>query len=183
MRPVRYNVAASLDGYIAGPGGDYSWIPMDPSVDFAALFAKVDTVLIGRRSFEVALQSGAAPWAPSARVYVFSRSMRAEDHPDVTIVGRDAGAVVASLRAEEGDGEIWLFGGGELFRTMLAEGQVDSVEVTVVPILLGAGVPLVQPGSPRTPLVLTGTRTYPSGMVTLNYAVARAGGSASEGAS
>jgi dihydrofolate reductase len=173
MRPVRYNVAASLDGYIAGPRGEFDWIPMDPAVDFAALFAKVDTVLLGRRSYEVVLAGGDPPWAPSARVYVFSRSMRAEDHPDVTIVDRDAGAAVASLRAEEGDGEIWLFGGGELFRMLLAEGQVDSVEVTVVPILLGAGVPLAQPGAPRTPLVLTGTRTYPSGMVTLNYAVRR----------
>ena len=183
MRPVRYNVAASVDGYIAGPQGEFDWIPMDTTVDFAALFAKVDTVLLGRRSYEVVLQGGDAPWPPSARVYVFSRSMRAEDHPDVTIVGGDAGSVVASLRAEEGDGEIWLFGGGELFRTLLAEGQVDRVEVTVVPILLGAGVPLVQPGAPRTPLVLAGTRTYPSGMVTLNYEVRRADGSASPDAS
>lgn len=179
MRPVRYNVAASVDGYIAGPRGDFDWIPMDPAVDFGALFAKIDTVLLGRRSYEVVLAGGGPPWAPSARVYVFSRSLRAEDHPQVTIVAHDAGAVVASLRAEEGDGEIWLFGGGELFRTLLAEGQVDRVEVTVVPILLGAGVPLVQPGASRTPLVLAGTRTYPSGMVTLNYTVRRDAGGAS----
>jgi dihydrofolate reductase len=184
MRPVRYNVAASVDGYIAGPRGEFDWIPMDPAVDFASLFAKIDTVLLGRRSYEVVLAGGDPPWAPSARVYVFSRSMRAEDHPTVTVVDRDAGAVVASLRAEDGNGEIWLFGGGELFRTLLAEGQVDRVEVTIVPILLGAGVPLVQPGALRTPLVLTETRAYPSGMVTLNYTVRHdADGPASHGVS
>ncbi|MBD0320054.1 MAG: dihydrofolate reductase family protein, partial [Gemmatimonadetes bacterium] len=128
MRPVRYNVAASLDGFIAGPHGEFDWIPMDPTVDFASLFAKVDTVLLGRRSYEAALEGGEFPWAPSARVFVFSRGMRAEDHPAITVVGSDAGAVVASLRAEEGEGEIWLFGGGELFGELLAEGQVDSVD-------------------------------------------------------
>jgi dihydrofolate reductase len=144
---------------------------MDPAVDFAALFAKVDTVLLGRRSFELVRQGGNPPWASGARVYVFSRTLRPEDHPDVTVISEDVGPAVATLRAETGGGEIWLFGGGELFRSLLAEGQVDTVEITVVPILLGGGVPLLQPGAPRTVLTLTGTRAYPSGMVSLSYAV------------
>jgi dihydrofolate reductase len=173
MRPVRYSVAASLDGYIAGPQGEFDWIPEDPAVDFAALFAKIDTVLLGRHSYELIRQTGAAPWPPGTRVYVFSRTLRPEGHPGVTIVGRDAGGVVAALRAEAGDGEIWLFGGGDLFRSLLEAGQVDTVEVTIVPVLLGGGVPLLPPEAPRTPLVLTSTRAYPSGMVSLSYAVQR----------
>lgn len=174
MRPVRYNVAASLDGYIAGPAGEFDWIPEDPTVDFASLFARVDTVLLGRRSYELVQQGGGGPaWSSETRVYVFSRTLRPEDYPGVTIVGDDAGRVVAALRAEDGDGEIWLFGGGDLFRSLLAEGQVDTVEVTVVPVLVGGGVPLLQTGAPRTTLTLTGTRTYPSGMVTLSYMVQR----------
>lgn len=70
MRRVRYNVAASLDGYIAGPQGEFDWIPEDPAVDFAALFAKIDTVLLGRRSYELTRQTGAAPWPPGTGVYV-----------------------------------------------------------------------------------------------------------------
>lgn len=171
MRPVRYNVAASLDGYIAGPAGEFDWIPMDPAVDFEAIFARIDTVLLGRHSWELAQRSEGEMWKPGTRVYVASRTLRPEDHPGVTVVADGMGAVVASLRAEEGDGEIWLFGGGELFRALLAEGQVDSVEVTVVPILLGGGVPLLPPGAPRTRLALAGTHTYPSGMVTLSYRV------------
>jgi dihydrofolate reductase len=178
MRPVRYNVAASLDGYIASPQGEFDWIPMDPSVDFDALFARVDTVLLGRHSYELVRRGESPPWAPGTRVYVFSRTLRAEEHPDVTIVSDGVGRVVAALRAEAGDGEIWLFGGGELFRSLLAEEQVDRVEITIVPILLGGGVPLLPPGGPRTVLTLTGTRTYPSGMVSLSYAVGIPAGSA-----
>ena len=171
MRKVRFNVAASLDGYIAGPGGEFDWIPEDPTVDFAAIFAGVDTVLLGRRTYESTQKMG-PPWPAGTRVYVFSRTLRADDHPDVTIVAANSGAVVAALRQENG-GHIWLFGGGELFGNLLAAGQVDTVEVTIVPILLGGGVPLLPPGAPRASLVLTGTHVYPSGMVSLTYGVQR----------
>jgi dihydrofolate reductase len=171
MRRVRYNVAATLDGYIAGQNGEFDWIPEDPTVDFAGLFAKVDTVLLGRRTYEATLQMGGQPWGKKMRVYVFSRTLRPEDHPKVTVVADDAAGVVAALRAEEGDADIWLFGGGELFRGLLAAGQVDSVEVTVVPVLLGGGMPLLPPGGPRAKLTLDRTHTYPSGMVSLIYTV------------
>jgi dihydrofolate reductase len=171
MRRVRYNVAASLDGYIAGPGGEFDWIPHDPAVDFAALFAKVDTVLLGRHSYTLTQQADTAPWAPGTRVYVFSRTLRPEEHPGVTVVADNAGSVVAALRAERGDGEIWLFGGGVLFGSLLAAGQVDTVEVTIAPVLLGGGIPLLPPGVPRTALALADARTYPSGMATLSYTV------------
>lgn len=183
MRPVRYNVAASLDGYIAGPNGEYDWIPADPAVDFAAIFARVDTVLLGRLSYEITQGPAAPPWAPGARVYVFSRTLRPEEHPGVTVVGENAAGVVAALRAESGDGEIWLFGGGALFGSLLAAGQVDAVEVTIVPILLGGGVPLLPAGAPRTTLALTRSHVYTSGMVNLSYAVPRGGAQAAEGGS
>jgi len=171
MRPVRYNVAASLDGYIAGSNGEFDWIPDDPTVDFETLFARIDTVLIGRRTYEVMRAlDGPLPWAPSARVFLFSRTLRAADHPDVTVVASDAAETVAALRAEPGEGEIWLFGGGELFATLLAAGLVDRVEVTVAPVLLGAGIPLL-PTSIRTTMQLVHTQVYPSGMVALHYAV------------
>jgi dihydrofolate reductase len=164
-------VAASLDGYIAGPGGEYDWIPADPAVDFAALFARVDTVLLGRRSYELVRAQGPPPWAPGTRVYVFSRTLRPADHPGVTVVGEGAAAAVAALRAEPGAGEIWLFGGGALFASLLAAGQVDAVEVTVAPVLLGGGVPLLAPGVGRVRLALVRSHVYPSGLVALHYSV------------
>lgn len=171
MRPVRYNVAASLDGYIATADGGYDWIPEDPAVDFGAIFARVDTVLIGRRSYEVARRSGGGPWGPGTRVYVFSTTLIPSEHPEVHVVRSGATETVAALRAESGEGEIWLFGGGQLFSSLLAAGQVDRVEVTVVPVLLGGGVPLLLPGAPQTVLRLRDTHRYPSGMVTLLYEV------------
>ena len=98
-----------------------------------------------------------------------NRTLEPSDHPHVTLVGNDAEGVVADLRAEDGEGEIWLFGGGVLFRSLVLAGQVDRVEVTIVPILLGGGIPLLAPGETRLPLFLSGTHTYPSGMVTLTY--------------
>lgn len=172
MRVVRYNVAASLDGYIAEPNGEFDWIPQDPTVDFAAMFARVDTVLIGRRTYEL-VGGGPAPWPAGTRVFVFSRTLRTEDHPGLTIVGDDAARIVAELRTESGTGDIWLFGGGVLFASLLAAGQVVAVEVTIVPVLLGGGVSLLPSASSRTSLTLTGTRVYPSGMVSLQYDVRR----------
>ena len=174
MRQVRYNVAASLDGYIAGPNGEYDWIPEDPTVDFTAIFARVDTVLIGRRTYDLMRDGPAGPWAPTTRIYVFSRTLRSEDNPGVTIVSGDAAKIVAELRAEAGTGDIWLFGGGVLFGSLLAAGLVDRVEVTVVPVLVGGGIPLLPPGIPRTALTLTGSHVYPSGMVSLQYDTRRA---------
>jgi dihydrofolate reductase len=136
MRRVLYRVAASLDGYIAGPLGEVDWIVHDPAVDFAKLYESVDAVLLGRRTYELTRQPGAPPWPQGWQIYVFSRTLPPEEHPGVTFVKLDAGARVAALRAAPGRG-IWLFGGGSLFRSLLRANQVDFVEVMVVPVLLG----------------------------------------------
>jgi dihydrofolate reductase len=174
MRRLRYSVAASLDGYIADAHDGFDWIPHDATVDFAALFDRVDTVLMGRRTFEVAQAQGGAPWKPGTRLYVVSRTLRPEGAAKVTIVRDNPVELASSLRHETGSGEIWLFGGGQLFATLLAGNQVDTVEVTVVPVLLGGGIPLVASGIDRTTLVLTRSHVYPSGMVMLHYSVPEA---------
>jgi dihydrofolate reductase len=171
MRRLRYNVAASLDGYIADAREGFDWIPHDDTVDFAGLFARVDTILLGRRTYETVRTQGAPPWSKGTRVYVVSRSLEPGARDGVTVVRDDPAALASSLRQEQGDGEIWLFGGGQLFATLLAAHQVDAVEVTIVPVLLGAGVPLLGPGADRTPLVLEHTHVYPTGMVALHYSV------------
>ena len=178
MRPIRYNVAASLDGYIADANGAFDWIPDDSAVDFGALFARVDTYLLGRRTYDTVRETASAPFNPGARVYVFSRTLAPGSQQGVTIVRDDPVALARSLRQEEGPGEIWLFGGGDLFATLLAAGQVDRVEITVVPVLLGGGVPLVAHLPQRSKLALIHTQPYPSGMVALHYRVLAAEGSA-----
>jgi len=170
MRRVRYCVAVSLDGFIAGPKGEADWIIMDPEIDFAAMFKQFDTFLLGRRTFEpmARVKKGATPGVKS---FVFSRTLRQEDYPGVTIVAEGVEEKVAALRAESGK-DIWLFGGGSLFRSLLDAGLVDTVEVAIMPVLLGEGIPLLAPPATQKKLHLTGHKVYPTGIVSLEYAVA-----------
>ena len=165
MRKIRYQVACSLDGYIAGPNGEYDWIVMDPDIDFGALFDQFDTLLMGRRTFEVA--GGDAP--PGMNTVVFSRSLRPEDHPGVTIVSDRVKETIDELRSRPGK-DIWLFGGGELFRSLLELDCVDTVEPAVVPVILGGGRPLLPSPAVRRRLALIDQHVYPkSGIVLLRY--------------
>jgi dihydrofolate reductase len=102
--------------------------------------------------------------------YVFSRTLPPSEHPDVRIVSDNAGDVVRSLKKQPGK-DIWLFGGGSLFAILLDAGVVDAIEVAVIPVILGAGRPLLPEGR-RTRLRLTSNRTYQkTGIVALEYAV------------
>ena len=172
MRRVRYAVATSVDGYIAGPKGEADWIIRDPEMDFRALFEQFDTVLLGRRTYEITQSPGAPPWPASTSVYVFSRTLRQPDHPSVTIVADKLEETVAALRARsDKNKDIWLFGGSSLFHSLLAAGLVDTVEVAVSPVLLGGGIPLLPPPAKPVILKLIGHRVYKAGTVSLQYAV------------
>jgi len=136
----------SLDGYIAGPNGESDWIVMDPEIDFRALFSAFDTVLMGRKSYEAALQQGSGGGVPGMQVYVFSRTLRQANCPGVIVSDKPA-ETLAELKAKPGK-DIWLFGGGLLFRSFLELGLVDGIEVAIIPVLLGGGLPLLpQPAS------------------------------------
>ncbi|HET6577647.1 MAG TPA: dihydrofolate reductase family protein [Gemmatimonadales bacterium] len=172
MRRIRYSVAMSLDGFIAGPQGEYDWIPNEPEIDWGAFMARFDTVLMGRRSYEAASAAPGGSVLPGMATYVFSRTLRPEDHPGVTIVGTDLEPTIADLRRRAGK-EIWLFGGGDLFRSLLERGYVDLVEIGLVPILLGSGVPFLAGLATRVALHLTDMRRYPTGIVLLTYAITR----------
>lgn len=175
MPRICYQVAATLDGFIAGPAGEHDWIPHDPDVDFEALFARFDTFLMGRRTYEaLPADQDMSAWG---RVYVASRTLSREDHPRVTVVSELTREVLDGIRSSAAK-DIWLFGGGALFHTLLEMGQVDTVEVAVVPVLLGDGVPLLPPPMERTALRLTRHTLYPtSGIMSLEYAVVGEDGS------
>jgi dihydrofolate reductase len=171
MRRVRYGVGMSLDAFIADPQDGTGWMISDPEYDSGDFFASIDTVLMGRRTFEVA---GKAAY-PGLRTYVFSRTLRPEDHPGVTVVSaEEAAPTVAALRAEEGK-DIWLSGGGVLFGSLAAAGLVDTVEVGLSPILIGQGVPLASSLPRAVRLELTEHKVYRSGMIVLFYDVRREG--------
>ena len=175
-RRLCYQVASSLDGFIAAEDGSYDWIPMDPDIDFAALFARFDTLVMGRKTYEtmLAYEGGVTDGGVYGKpTVVFSRTLQPADHPRVRVTADDPAAVIAQLKREPG-GDIWLFGGGLLFRQLADADAVDRVELAVVPVLLGSGIPLLPKGSSLT-LALRGHRTYEgSGTVLLEYDVLRA---------
>jgi dihydrofolate reductase len=170
MRIIRYGVAMSLDGYIAGPNGEADWIVPDPEVDFAAIWAQFDTGLMGRRTYEAAVgRLGEAAFS-GIKTIVVSRTLRPAEHPQATVISEVRRDWIADLRAQNGK-DIWLFGGGELFASLLELHEVDMVEVHVIPVLLGRGVPLLPRGGPQIKLSLKSHKMYRSGRVSLAYDV------------
>jgi dihydrofolate reductase len=167
---VRYRVAMSLDGYISGPRGEIDWIVQDPAMDFGAVFAQFDTFLMGRRTFELTLQPGSPPFPRGSKVFVVSRTLQPADHPTVTVLTEVSPTSLAKVRAVAGK-DVWLFGGGELFRSLLDQRLVDTVEVAIMPVVLGGGVPLAAHSGRSGRLRLTAHKIYDSGIVSLEYAV------------
>ena len=159
----------SLDGFIAGPNGEYDWIVQDPSIDFGAILRQFDTLIMGRGTYELMLKAGQPPASMGMRAFVISTTLRPEDHPKETILAHGVSEKIAALKTESGK-DIWLFGGGVLFRSLLDAGLVDSVELGVIPILLGDGIRMLPIGSSRR-LVLKESTALPSGILMLTYEV------------
>ncbi len=172
MRHICYCVAMSLDGFIGGPDGEYDWIPTEPEIDWGVFMGRFDTVLMGRRSYEASLTNPGAGAMPGVRTYVFSNTLHPADHPGVTIVNENPAATLATLRQTPGK-EIWLFGGGELFRSLLQHGEVDRIEVGLVPVLLGKGIPFLPGLDQIQRLRLIESHRYPTGIMMLTYEISK----------
>jgi dihydrofolate reductase len=171
MRLVRFGGAMSLDGYIAGPNGEYDWIVMDPEIDFSGIMKQFDTFLIGRKTFDAMKRMGnAGKSSKGITNIVCSRTLKPSDYPKVRIEA-DAERVVKELKDKPGK-DIAIFGGGELFRSLLAVGLVDRLEMSVIPVLLGGGIPLLPPPAGRVTLTLRNQRLYKkTGTLGLEYDV------------
>ena len=170
MKKIRFAVAMSLDGYIAGPNGEADWIVSDPEVDFVEIWAQFDTLLMGRRTCDAAVSRLGEAAFQGPTVVVASRTLRAQDHPKATIISNLTVEQLQSLR-EQSKKDIWLMGGGEIFRALLEMRQVDTVEVSAMPVLLGGGIQLLPPPPHQVKLKLTGHKICRSGIVSLSYDV------------
>ena len=172
MRRLRYSVASSLDGFIAGPNGDYDWIVIDPEIDFAAMYEAYSGLVMGRKSYEVAASTEMP--GPALPTYVYSRTLPEGERNGVTF-SRDPVTHVRTLKETAEGKPLWLWGGGELFGELAGAGLVDGIEVAVIPVVLGAGVPLMSPKGPRLSLELRRHRLYSrTGTMFLEYDVLRA---------
>lgn len=168
MGRLRYNVAMSLDGFIARPDGSYDWILEDPTIDFEALFGEFDTLLMGRRTYDVLRSQGLSGPFAAMRKVVISRSHRPGVEGNTTFISEGVAESVRKLK-EETQKDVWLFGGGELFRHLLDAGLVDTVEIAIMPVLLGQGIPMLASGASSASLQLTSCVQLRSGIVMLRY--------------
>jgi dihydrofolate reductase len=118
----------------------------DPLIDFAAMFVQYDICLMGRLTYEVASEKGKTWDRSGQRWIVVSTTLKPEDHPNITIISSSVAETVAALKAQpdpQPQKDIWLFGGGVLFRFLLDAGLVDTVKVSLMPVMLGSGTPLL----------------------------------------
>jgi dihydrofolate reductase len=145
--------------FIGDLNGKAHWILIDPDLDFDLFDSRFDKILMGRRTYEAVKAAGGGGSMPGMKVIVITRTLRQEDRPDVTI-DDDAELLVFELRSQPGK-DMCLVGGGSLFRSLAQRGPVDTVEVAVIPTLLGDGVSLLPPTSTRITLALTGHKVPP----------------------
>jgi len=166
-RRVKYFVAVSLDAYLAGPEGQVDWLFTDQDYGIVEFLRTVDTVLIGRKTYEFMLGHDQRAY-PGVTNYVFSSTLRASDYPEVHVIPADVAQTVAQLRAGKGK-DIWLMGGGQLFKRLLLADSVDDIIVAVHPILLGQGIPMLPEIGISTKLELKKITPYKTGLITIHY--------------
>ncbi|MFC7546040.1 dihydrofolate reductase family protein [Plantactinospora sp. GCM10030261] len=186
MRDLVYYVASSLDGFIAGPEGEFDFFPFEgglkayvtstypetlPTPYRAAVGldvpnARFDTAIMGRGTYEPGLREGfTSPYA-HLRQYVFSRTLPAAPDPEVTVLADDPLPFVRELKRQEGQ-DIWLCGGGTLAAELLPE--IDELCVKLNPVVVGAGIPLFTRSFEPWRFTITETRPFDTGVVLLRY--------------
>jgi dihydrofolate reductase len=163
-------IAASLDGYIAGPDDDLSWLFTDADYGFASFYETVDTLIMGRGTYDVVRTFGDWPYGTKHTIVVSRRADGIADTPNTEYFSEDLPALIERLKTS-GRENVWLVGGGELVASFLEQGLLDEITVSMHPILLGKGVPLFPGGFQRTLLMLKDTQTFDGGLVKLTYHV------------
>lgn len=170
MKQIILNLAISLDGYIEGPAGEYDWCFTDQDYGMQEFMNDIDTILFGRKSYELVLQYDKNPY-PGKKKYVFSTSQK-NFGPEVTVIGEHITQAVKTIKESKTDKNIWLFGGTLLATTLMQAGLVDELLLSVHPILLGEGKSMFTRIA-KTQLTLVSTQKYDTGLVQLHYQIAK----------
>jgi len=178
-RKIIVYIAISADGLIARPDGDVGWLDRpQPKGNYGMgkFFKTVDTILWGRKTYAKGLEMGmkASAFGPGIKNYVFSRQAQKEAEPGFEFVNEPVKAFAQRLRARPGK-DIWMMGGGEIIASFLDQGEIDEFSMHVIPVMIGEGIPLVQPRHRMIKLKLLSTRKFPDGVVHLHYSVEASG--------
>ena len=168
MQKIRHFVAVTLDGYIATPTGGIDWLLHDQDYGYTDFISQIDTVVMGRKTYEVSISFGDDVYPGKAK-YVFSRTRPTSPNPNYTFIVGETPASFLQKQLELPGKDIWVVGGGEITRELLAAGLIDDFVISVHPILLGDGIPLFPRGFDRTQLRHVRTTPYATGLVQSHY--------------
>jgi len=172
MRKIVFGGGNSVDNFIARPDHGVDWLMWGDEVAAisAQFWTTIDTVVMGRKTYEVVARSGQADFYPGMKTYVFSRTLQQKPGGNVTIVSEDAAAFVRRLKQQKGK-DICVMGGGELARSLFEAGVIDEVGLNIHPVLLGKGIPLFHPMTRQIDLDLKECRRFKNGCVYVLYGV------------
>jgi dihydrofolate reductase len=178
-RKVIVHIATSADGYIARPDGNIEWLTSRPSpkgfYGMAAWVKTIDTKILGRKTFETALELG-DPFSSKEKHIVFSRQAAPKNAPKGVVFTSDSPTrVIQGLREQPGK-DIWLMGGGEIIASFLDEDLVDEIFIGVIPCFIGDGIPLIARRHRLTEMKLKSAKKFPDGLMMLNYAIRKTKG-------
>jgi dihydrofolate reductase len=171
VRKVTFGGANSLDNYLARPDHAVDLLLWgdEAAAVMADFWKTIDTVLMGRKTYEVAARNGQAGGYSGVKNFVFSRSLP-EAPAGVTVVRGDAAEFVRGLKAQEGK-DICLMGGGELARSLFEAGLIDEIGFNIHPVVLGSGIPLFHPMTRQIDLELLSCKQFKNGCVCVTYQV------------
>jgi dihydrofolate reductase len=178
-RKIIVHIATSADGFIARPDGDVAWLDRPrPKGNYGmgAFFKSIDTILWGRKTYAKGLEMGmeagmkSAGFGPQIKNYVFSRQPQKSPVPTFEFVNEPVKTFAQRLRAQPGK-HIWMMGGGEIIASFLDQSEIDEFRINIIPILIGEGIPLIQPRHRSIRLKLLSTKAFPDGVVHLHYRV------------
>lgn len=167
------HIAMSVDGKIARADGSFDWLEHHPPQEFGfdALMAGIDAILMGRDTYEVMRRFGEWPYGDKATIVMTNRPL-ADAPPAVEARSGDLAVVAAELEAR-GYRRVWIEGGAQVIRGMIAVGKLDVLEMAIVPIVLGEGIPLIAPGTPELKLTLKSCEPRSAGALHVVYEAAR----------
>ena len=174
MRKVLLAAGISLDGYIARPDGSFDFLFVPKGFSMEPFFRTIDAEIMGRKTYEASVKAGAK--YGSKQCFVYSRSMPPGERDGVVFTRKSPAQLVAEIRKRKGK-NISLAGGGEMAREFLKADLVDEIDLGVVPVLLGDGIPLFPAGFPQRNFALIENKTYSRGLIELKYRRVRRGGS------
>ncbi len=172
MRKIILFIASSLDGYIASQSGEVDWLFTDQDYGYTEFFAKIDTVLMGSKTYQQLLGFGEYPYQ-SKKGFVFSKNIESEVDDNVTFVKSNWQEFINTLRQASGH-DIWLVGGAQIIYYFLQHSLIDELILSIHPIILGDGIPLiVKDSNLETALELKQVKTYDSGLLQVSYDLKR----------